>query len=63
MTTKHINEKTWETVKEATVNAVKVTNQPIRDTVVLNLLILKGLEQIKEKDYQNLVNKDSQKWE
>lgn len=55
MPTKHIPEKTWRKVEEATVKAVISTRRPIEATEMLNALILKGLETIKTEDYERLL--------
>lgn len=56
MPTKHIDERTWRKVEQETVKAVLATREPLKDTEVLKLLILKGLEAIKEDDYKKLKN-------
>lgn len=59
MPTKHIPDTTWRKVEKETVKAVVATQTGFKDTEILNLLILKGLEAIKEEDYQKA--KKSQK--
>lgn len=56
MPTKHIDEKTWRKVEQETVKAVVATKEPLKDTEVLKLLILKGLEVVTIADYQKLKN-------
>ncbi|MDX1751477.1 MAG: hypothetical protein R3271_14305 [Methylophaga sp.] len=51
MPSKHIDEATWRKVETETVKAVVATKTSLKDTEVLKLLILKGLEVIKEEDY------------
>jgi hypothetical protein len=50
MTTKHIKESTWRQVEKITVKYITTTQRPIKDTEVLNSLILKGLENIEVED-------------
>lgn len=57
MPTKHIPDRTWRKVREATVDAVVTTKAPIKDTDVLNMLILKGLSEITKEDYKKLEKK------
>lgn len=52
MPTKHIPDATWRKVEKEMVRAVVATQKPIKDTQVLNLLILKGIEAIKDEDYR-----------
>lgn len=54
MPTKHIPESTWRKVEKETVRAVIATQKSIKDTEVLNLLILKGIEAITDEDYKKL---------
>lgn len=54
MPTKHIPESTWRKVEKETVRAVIATQKSIKDTEVLNLLILKGIETITDEDYKKL---------
>lgn len=53
MPTKHIPDKTWRKVESEMVKAVVKTQKPFKDTEMLNLLILKGIESIEERDYMN----------
>lgn len=57
MPTKHIDDITWRKVESETVRAVIATKASIKDTEVLRLLILKGLEAISEGDYIDFVRK------
>jgi hypothetical protein len=50
MATKHIRDDIWQAVQAETVRATKVTGRPIRDTELLNLLIIEGLTRISD-DY------------
>jgi hypothetical protein len=59
MPTKHINDSTWRLVEKETVKAVVTLQKSVKDTEVLNWLILKGLETITEKDYERFKNADS----
>ncbi len=54
MATKHIPEKTWRKVEEMTVKAVIETRSAIKDTEILNYLILKGIKVAKEEGFQEL---------
>lgn len=51
MPTKHIDEATWRKVEKETVNAVTTTRAALKDTEVLKILILKGLENVTKEDY------------
>lgn len=57
MPVKHINDATWRKVEIETVKAVVATQASIKDTEVLNLLIIKGLEAITEDDYKRFAEK------
>ncbi|WP_421319922.1 hypothetical protein [Aeromonas veronii] len=57
MPTKHIDDATWRKVESETVKAVVATKTSLKDTEVLKLLILKGLQEIKEADYVAYINK------
>lgn len=50
MPVKHIPDTTWRKVQNKMVELVVETKLPLKDTEILNLLILKGLEDIKAKD-------------
>lgn len=54
MPTKHITDKTWRIIEKETVKAVIATQKPIKETQVLEMLIKKGIENIKEEDYKNI---------
>lgn len=56
MPTKHIPDSTWRKVEKEMVRAVVATQKPIKDTKVLNLLILKGIEKITDEDYKKLAS-------
>ena len=61
MPTKHIDDATWRKVETETVKAVVETKTSLKDTEVLKLLILKGLQEIKEEDYIAFINKKKSK--
>ncbi|MGL6469668.1 hypothetical protein ACSZNP_21555 [Aeromonas hydrophila] len=61
MPTKHIDDATWRKVETETVKAVVATKTSLKDTEVLKLLILKGLQEIKEEDYVAYINKKKAK--
>lgn len=52
MPSKHIDDSTWRRVESETVKAVIATRTSLKDTEILKLLILKGLECITEDDYR-----------
>lgn len=54
MATKHINDATWRLIEKETVKAVIETREPIKDTDVLNWLIMRGLKGIEKEDYREL---------
>lgn len=55
MPTKHIDEDTWRKVEKEAVKATISTKRSIKETEMLKWLILKGLEEISEEDYQKMV--------
>jgi hypothetical protein len=57
MPTKHIDDATWRKVEVETVRAVIATKTSLKDTEVLKLLILKGIQAITENDYEEYVKK------
>lgn len=57
MPTKHIDDATWRMVESETVKAVIATKTSLKDTEILKLLILKGLEAVSETDYEDYVKK------
>lgn len=57
MPTRHVNDKTWREVEKETVKIVVNTQKSVKEAEVLNLLILKGLEEITEEDYKRLFKK------
>lgn len=57
MPTKHIPDSTWRKVEKEHVKAVVATKKSIKDSEILNMLILKGLEEITEDDYLRLAGK------
>ena len=59
MPSKHIQDKTWEAVKKAYVEAVVTTKAGFKETEILDLLIRKGIEHITKEDYLKLaIEKD-----
>jgi len=54
MPTKHIDEETWRKVEQAAVKATIATKRSIKETEMLRWLILKGLSEITEADFENL---------
>jgi hypothetical protein len=61
MPTKHIDDVTWRKVEKETVRAVVSSQASIKDTEVLKVLILKGIEGITEEDYKELARKKNAK--
>lgn len=55
MPTKHIDDETWRKVEQAAVKATITTKRSVKETQMLKWLILKGLEEIREEDFQRLV--------
>ena len=58
MPSKHIQDKTWERVKEQFVRAVVTTKAGFKETEILNFLIEKGIENITDEDYINFLRKN-----
>ncbi|MCX2534989.1 hypothetical protein OQ486_16210 [Plesiomonas shigelloides] len=59
MPSKHIEQRTWKKVQDATVKAVIQTKVSIKETEMLKLLILKGLSTITEEEIQEFADKKS----
>lgn len=57
MPSKHIEQKTWQKVQDATVKAVIQTKVSIKDTEMLKLLILKGLSTITDEEIEKFAEK------
>ena len=57
MPTKHIDDATWRKVETETVKAVIATKTSLKDTEVLKLLILKGIQTISDEDYEEYAKK------
>lgn len=57
MPTKHIDDTTWRKVESETVKAVTTTRAALKDTEVLKILILKGLQSVTEEDYKEYLKK------
>lgn len=60
MPSKHIDEKTWDKVKDQFVRAVILTKTSLKETDILKLLINKGVESIKDEDYIKYVSDKNQ---
>lgn len=54
MPTKHVTDTTWRLIEKETVKAVIETKEPIKDTDVLNWLIIRGLKGIEKEDYKDI---------
>lgn len=55
MPTKHIDDDTWRRVEKEAVKATIATKKSIKETEMLRWLILRGLEEINEADYDRMV--------
>ncbi len=55
MPTKHIDDETWRKVEKEAVKATISTKRSIKETEMLRWLILKGLDEISEEDYAEMV--------
>lgn len=55
MPTKHIDDETWRKVEQAAVKATISTKKSVKETQMLRWLILRGLEQMTDADFQQLV--------
>jgi len=55
MPTKHIDDETWRKVEKEAVKATIATKKSIKETEMLRWLILKGLEEITEADFEKMV--------
>lgn len=56
MATKHIPDKTWKKVQDLTVKLVIEKREAIKDTEVLNALILKGIRCTKEENDMGILD-------
>lgn len=54
MPTKHIDDETWRKVEKEAVKATIATKKSIKETEMLKWLILKGLEEINEEDFERM---------
>ncbi|MGL5343196.1 MAG: hypothetical protein ACRC9O_00775 [Plesiomonas sp.] len=57
MPSKHIEQRIWQKVQDATVKAVIQTKVSIKDTEILKLLIIKGLSTISEEEIKEFAEK------
>ena len=57
MPSKHIDEITWRKVEKEHVKAVVETQSSLKDTEVLKILITKGLECVRDEDYELFARK------
>jgi len=57
MPTKHIDDETWRKVEREAVKATIATKKSIKETEMLKWLILKGLEEITEDDFEKMVKR------
>lgn len=54
MPSKHIDDITWRKVEKESLRAVKAADKVFKETEILKALILKGLENITDEDYEKL---------
>lgn len=54
MPTKHIPEQIWRKVEKELVKAVVVTQRPVKESDIIEILLKKGLEHITDKDYKTM---------
>jgi hypothetical protein len=54
MPSKHIDDITWRKVEKESLRAVKAADKVFKETEILKVLILKGLENITDEDYEKL---------
>jgi hypothetical protein len=54
MPTKHIDDETWRKVEKEAVKATIATKKSIKETEMLKWLILKGLTEITEEDFEKM---------
>tara|TARA_R110002167_G_scaffold231963_2_gene437169 strand:- start:9782 stop:9961 length:180 start_codon:yes stop_codon:yes gene_type:complete len=54
MPSKHIDDITWRKVEKESLRAVKAADKVFKETEILKTLILKGLENITDEDYEKL---------
>ena len=57
MPTKHIDDQTWRRVEKETLRAVMASNHVFKETEILKMLILKGINEIKDEEYQRAAQK------
>lgn len=61
MPSKHIDDTTWRKVEKEHVKAVVATQSSLKDTEILKILISKGLECVKDEDYEIFVKKKKER--
>ncbi|WP_049260415.1 hypothetical protein [Neisseria bacilliformis] len=61
MPSKHIQDEIWEKVREEFVRAVVLTKSGFKETEILNLLIKKGIEAVRDEDYLTFVMEKDRK--
>ena len=54
MPTKHIDDETWRKVEKEAVKATIAIKKSVKETEMLKWLILKGLEEITEEDFERM---------
>lgn len=61
MPSKHVDDQTWRKVEKETLRAIQSTNFVFKETEILKILIMKGLEEIEESDYEEIVRRKRKK--
>lgn len=54
MPTKHIDDETWRKVEKEAVKATIAIKKSVKETEMLKWLILKGIEELTEDDYEKI---------
>lgn len=57
MPVKHIPDAIWRKVEKELVKAVIATQRPVKESEIIEVLLKKGLESIKEDDYKQMKKK------
>lgn len=61
MPSKHVDDQTWRKVEKETLRAIQSTNFVFKETEILKILIMKGLEEIEDADYEEIVRRKRKK--
>jgi len=57
MPTVHIRDEIFQKVTRKTMEAIRITKRPVKESEVLNVLVLKGLETISDEELERLGKK------